>query len=220
MADIQFWLSYNNGAEKFRLPVNPESIAVTSPFSYDEVVVSQLGSISLFGERGSQDFSFSSFLPKNYAPYCNYTPLPDPWATIAMLERWRDSRTPIQLTITGTPINLSVTIRDIQYEAEKFGASGDIYYTIDFKEYKFVNVRTVTVEAGKAITAPATTARPTTTVVPKTYTVSSSESLWTIAKKVYGDSSYREKIYQANIKTIGANRNLIYPGMKLVLPAK
>ncbi|MGM0846887.1 MAG: LysM peptidoglycan-binding domain-containing protein [Bacillota bacterium] len=220
MADIQFWLSYNNGAEKFRLPVNPESIQVNSPFSYEEVNVSQLGTVSLFGERGSQDFSFSSFLPKHYAPYCNYTNLPEPWTVIEMIEKWRDSRKPIQLTITGTPINIPVTIRDISYDAERFGSPGDIYYSLALKEYKTVNVRTVTVENGKAISVPPTTQRPTTTVQPKTHTVVKGENLRTIAKKIYGDMSYYEKIYQANKSTIGSNRNLIVPGMKLVLPNK
>jgi LysM repeat protein len=52
----------------------------------------------------------------------------------------------------------------------------------------------------------------------KVYTVVPGDSLWKIAQSFYGDGSQSERIYQANKGVIGANRNLIHPGQKLIIP--
>ncbi len=53
---------------------------------------------------------------------------------------------------------------------------------------------------------------------PKTYVVKKGDSLWSIAKRIYGDGSKWRKIYEANKKVIGKNPNTIFPGQKLVIP--
>lgn len=210
---VEFWLTYNNGKEKIRLPVNPESITVSSPFGYEDINVNQLGEITIIGERELKEYSFESFLPRDYNPtYCEYTNIPKPWDVVKTLERWRDSRKPCRLIITGTPINTPVTIRDFEYEPDKAGSPGDIYFSITLKEYRFVSF------ARAQPNKPPQKTRPGSRSKPKTYVVKKGDCLWKIAQRFYGKGSEWRKIYEANKKVIGKNPNLIYPGQKLVIP--
>ena len=51
-----------------------------------------------------------------------------------------------------------------------------------------------------------------------TYTVKSGDSLWKIAKQLYGSGADWKKIYEANKDVIGSNPNLIYPGQTFTIP--
>lgn len=221
MAKIQFWLSFNNGAERLQLPVNPSNISINSPHGYEDISVSQLGEYTVIGERGLKEFSFSSFLPRDYnESYCEYTNLRNPWSIIETLERWRDSRKPIRLTITGTPINYAVTIRDFSYEAEKAGNVGDIYYSFTLKEYRFINVSKVSVSPQRAKKITSNPRPNLASTKAKVYEVKKGDTLYKIASKsnVFGDGSKWRELYEANKKTIGNNPNLIKVGQKLVIP--
>lgn len=51
-----------------------------------------------------------------------------------------------------------------------------------------------------------------------TYTVKPGDSLWKIAKQLYGTGADWKKIYEANKDVIGGNPNLIYPGQTFTIP--
>src|SRR5690625_1246166 len=128
---VQFWLSYNNGAEKLRLPVNPPAVGISTSHGYHDVKISRLGEFTVIGERELDEYSFSSFFPHFYNPsYCEYDGFPSPGECINMLRRWRDSRNPIRLTITGTDINVPVTIRSLDFDEVAHGQNGDIPFSI------------------------------------------------------------------------------------------
>jgi len=141
-----------------------------------------------------------------------------------MIERWQRSGLPVRFIVTGTPINMAVTIRNFEYE-ERGGEPEDVYYTLDLKEYIFLSVAKKgdnTVSGGSvSVTMPKlnAAARPSSRQVPKSYTVKSGDSLWKIAARVYGNGDDWRKIYAQNKKVIGANPNLIKPGQKLVIPS-
>ncbi|WP_232696181.1 LysM peptidoglycan-binding domain-containing protein [Brevibacillus daliensis] len=213
---IQFWLSYNNGAERLQLPVNPESISISSSYGYEDVQVSQLGEFTVIGDANLRDFSFSSFFPRAYSPsYCEYEAIPDPWTAVETLERWRDSRKPCRLTITGTPINYAVTIRSLDIEPEKAGSPGDIYFSLALKEYKFVSIRKVDMSAtGNAKVTSPSVRPPSTKETPGTYVVKKGDTLSGIAAK---NKLNTRDLHDKNTKVIGKDPNKIYPGQKLVL---
>lgn len=217
MGAIKFWLY--NGKEKLQLPVNPESISATSPFGYEDIDVAQLGQVTVFGERLLAEYSFSAFFPSIYnSAYCEYSPIPKPWDAVNLIEKWRDKKTPIRLTVTGTPINVLVTIREFDKEVEKAGSPGDIYYSMSLTEYKTSTPKKIATTATSKPATKSTTTRSSSKTTPKTYTVKKGDCLSKIALKYYGKSEYWRKIYDKNKKLIGKNPNLIYPGQKLVMP--
>jgi nucleoid-associated protein YgaU len=216
---IQFHLSFDNGRERLWLPVNPPSIKISDTHGYQDVEAAQLGEYTVIGKRKATEFTFSSFFPRDYNPsYCAYTPLIDPWDCVNMIKRWMRSGSPIRLTVTGTPINYAVTIRSFDYEPERGGSPGDIYFDITLKEYVFVNVRPLTYDSDKTRFDSTTTTRPDTEDKPSSYLVKSGDSLFNIAHAMYGNGDKWRTIYNANKTVVGVNPNLIRTGQRLVIP--
>lgn len=52
----------------------------------------------------------------------------------------------------------------------------------------------------------------------RTYTVKKGDNLWKISQRFYGDGRQWETIYQANVKVIGPDPDLIQPGQVLTIP--
>ena len=220
----EFWLSYNNGAEKLRFPVPPPVINVSSPFSNTDIDIVNGKEFTIIGDRQLKEFSFASFLPRDYnSTYCDYVDIPDPYKFVNWIERWRNSKRPLRFIVTGTNINVAVTIRDFPYDLERAGEPGDIYFSIVLKEYEFLKLgKKVDVTKPKSPTKP--TGRPPVVnkgnAKPKagTYTVKSGDTLQKIAHKELKNVNRWREIFNANKKVIGNNPDKIKVGMKLVLP--
>lgn len=215
---VEFWLSFNSGAEKLRLPVNPPSLNVQSPFGNTDVDISQFGEFTIIGERGATDLSFDAFFPREYnASYCEYTDFPTPAECVRTIERWRNERKPLRLVVTGTDVNLPVTIRDFSYEVQRAGSPGDIYYSMSLREYRFLNAKTAPIDVtATSKKAPAKVRPPVvnkgTPKPAQSYVIKSGDTL----SKAFG-KDWR-KVYEANRKVIGSNPNAIKVGQKLVIP--
>lgn len=225
---IQFWLSYDNGKEQLRLPVNPESISMSSPFGYEDIAVQRLGEYTVIHDRGLREFSFSSFFPRDYNEgYCEYSDMPEPSEAVSRLERWRDEKKSIRLTVTGTKVNTLVTLRELESEVEKSGSPGDIYYSMTLKEYRPISIRkieesktAVSSSSSPPVTVSSQDKRPSDKPKEDTYTVKSGDTLYKIAARpnVLGDGSKWRDLYNTNKSVIGDNPNVIKPGQKLVIP--
>lgn len=128
---MEIWFK---GSRKIRIPVLPPEYTVSSAQNNQVVNVIGLGDVVLKGKRGLRSISFSSFFPKRYdADYCEFTNLKSPKAYVEAVEKIKRSGT-VKLIITGTPINFRCTIESFEW-GENDG-TGDIDYTITFREYR------------------------------------------------------------------------------------
>jgi nucleoid-associated protein YgaU len=51
-----------------------------------------------------------------------------------------------------------------------------------------------------------------------TYITQEGDTLWAIAQRLYGDGAQWQRIYNANVGTIGANPNYMRAGWRLTIP--
>lgn len=224
---LQFWLSFNNGAEKIQLPVNPPEIRIVSGYNWTDINISQLGEYSIPSGHSLTEITLESFFPRDYNPsYCETENILKPLDYVAKIARWKESKKPIRLVVTNTWVNYAMTIRNFTFE-ERAGSPGDIYFTLELREYRFIKLTPVGPAVSKdtglktVIKAAPKPPRPNEKELPKTYTVKTGDSLTKIVQRLrtqgYKDLTV-EKLYQANKNVIGRNKNLIKPGQKFVIP--
>lgn len=209
---MEFWLSFNNFAERLQLPVNPREFRVRVGNKNSVIDIQALGELNLIGGEKLAEAQLESFFPAQWAPYCATTNIPIPFDAVMLIEKWRRSGRPVRLIITETPVNLACAIEDFEYGER--GGSRDMDYTLLLREYRFIAVRKV---GGESTPAGAKAPRPDARTTAKTYVVKPGDSLFLIAKRVYGDGSRWRALYEANKSTIGPDANLIKPGQKLVV---
>lgn len=183
---MEFWLSYNNGAERLQLPVNPDEILIGNGSQTTTVNVAGIGEVSIINDPVLKTFDFSSFFPAHWAPFCSYRDLPDPKSAAAQISAWKATGKPIRFIVTETAWNFAVTIEDWTYR-EQGGDVGTIYFDLSLREYKFITIRKLdekTDGAGKkSVSLNATKARPSTKTTPARYKIKPGDSLWKIAQK-------------------------------------
>lgn len=219
MAEI--WLSYNNKAEEFQLPVNPPELVVGNGSQNESVSVHRLGEATIIQDPVLKTFTFSSFFPQEFGPYCEVTEgeLKEPWHYVEILERWKNTGWPIRFIVTSSPINFPVTIENFTYR-ERGGDVGTLYFDLSLKEYKFIKVRTIEEKKDpatgqKTVTTSNKGQRPNEKAPAKTYTVKSGDNLYNIAMKELKDAT--------KYKTIASLNGIrppytIKPGQVLKLP--
>lgn len=142
-----------------------------------------------------------------------------------LFEVWRKKKVPVRF-IAGCVndedklhednINNLVLIEELTI-TEKAGEEGDKYVTftlLEYREYGKALPKVNKVTGKKENAAAASQANPKSSGY---YVVKSGDSLWTIAKKYYGDGAKCNIIYNANKDKL-KNPSLIYPGQRLKIP--
>jgi nucleoid-associated protein YgaU len=185
--------------------------------------------INVLKSPGLSDVSFELLLPQVSYPFASSAQTADYY--LSLFERLKTSKEPFQWILTrakpnGTSLfsnNLTVGMEDYQItdDAEQ---GFDIKVKVSLKQYRAYGTKTVTIQpttsATETPTATVSAAPRETTSAPTatTYTVTSGDCLWNIAKKYLGDGSKYTEIYELNKDKI-KNPNLIYPGQVLTLPS-
>lgn len=211
---MEFWLSYNNFAERLQLPVPPPEYEYIESNQNETVNILGLGDIIQITGEGLAEIEISSHFPAHRVPYAQYY-LGDPYEAVRTIERWKRTKRPIRLIITETPVNLACTIETFTWGER--GGSRDVNYSLKLREYRFIQVQQITPTPAQTAGLKTASTRSDTREQPKTYTVKAGDSLYLIAKKVLGDGSKWQAIYAKNKSTIGPNPNLIKPGQVLTL---
>lgn len=208
---MDIYLSFNNLAEVLRLPVLPQEFTAVTGLNNKTVEVIGLGELGIIGNRKLHEITIESFFPKHYSSYCRYKNIPEPYDAVGLISKWRDTKRPIRLNITETPINLPCMIESWEH-GQRGGQPGDIYFTLKLKEYRFINIRKITEENGQLKT---NDDRPDERETPKTYIVKEGDNLLLICKRIYGGDGKLNDFYEKNKETIGPDPDLIKPGQVL-----
>lgn len=210
---MEIWLRQNK--KSFRFAILPSEYKLTSESDNTQVNINKLGEINLIGKRKLKAVSFSSIFPKQKYSFCQYSTFPTPKESVKTIEKMKNNGV-LSLTMTGTPINMDCTIESFTW-GENDGTK-DINFTLEFKEYRKVKVKTSKrkEKVTKKVTA-AATQRTAKAVNSTTYTVKKGDCLSMIAKNLTGSSANWRAIYNQNKGVIGDNPNLIYPGQNLVI---
>lgn len=217
---MDFYIKYSD-SEMLRLPVTPSNFTIQAGNNTQNITVTNIGEVSLWGPEKLRSISIQGFFPYRYhSSYCSYKGFPKPWDCVATINKWRNSGKPVRLLIIDrkkdVDINIEMLIETIDTSMKD--ASGDVYFTLAFREYRRIQAEQI--KGSQNVT----TTRPTPPSVPstpssgqRTHKVGKGDSLWSIAKKYYGDGSKYPNIYNANKDKI-KDPNLIHIGWVLVIP--
>lgn len=127
-------LTFQSGG-MLQLPILPEKLKVSSPGKNKTATVLGIGEV-LLRLKGLRSVSWDSFFPASSAPYVTGSII-TPVEAVRAIQSARDSREPVQFTLSGSDldINTQMGVEDFSYD-ERFGAVGDIYYSIKLSEWK------------------------------------------------------------------------------------
>lgn len=221
---VDIYIREKDGNREIRVPILPEEIQVSygegTFVTYD---IMNKGEVAEPAGVGLAEISWKSEFPGIYRTDTSmiHGARQYPQAFIQIIKSWRKNGTPLNLLVTGYPINVDVYVKG--YTENISGAFGDVPYEIKFIEKKDITLNKTTVKT----TTPASTKRPAAKTTK--YTIKSGDTLWGIAKKFLGSGTKWELIYNAN-KTIieqtakkygkssSNHGNWIYPGVTLTIP--
>lgn len=215
MKGYSIWLSWNNQAEGFQIPVNPESIEIGDGNGSKTYDVIGLGEISVIKSPKLTDFSFSSFFPTKGKRVAlldrgiQYDPLvvgdylfDKPEIYVEHILRWMGTKRPIRFVFIGDSfiINEAVSIESFQWK-DVAGSNGDIEYTLNLKKYVFYAAQKAikVADSNQEITLQKESpARQDERQASGTYSLVAGDSLWKVAQKIYNDGARWKEIQQYN----------------------
>jgi nucleoid-associated protein YgaU len=182
---LDIFIKWDNELNSIQLPINPESFEQSVSQNNTSLYIHELGEINLKGKRALKQVSWSSFFPAQDYNFCRCVPM-DPFYYTRVLEALLENNTTVHVIITTTDINMYCTIEEFTHgEADR---SGDVSYSITFKEYREV-------QGG---------VRTSKDKVPVTYLWRSGDTWPKVTKAVLGDSAGWEAQKSANKKIIKA----------------
>nr|DAK94144.1 MAG TPA: tail assembly protein [Caudoviricetes sp.] len=147
---MDFTLSYNNKEEVLVFPVVPNGGIQLSRDQENQAFDGINHELQALGNMKLATFSITSFFPlKRYSFLRPYSSI-NGWHYVRVIEAVRKRKIPfraLHLDNNGQEVfNLPVTVESFEYWLDQ---SGDIGYTIDFKEYRFANGSAATLSKPK-----------------------------------------------------------------------
>ena len=191
---MEFWIKTEN--EAIQLPVPPSDFEKAIGIDNSTTNIIGFGEVNILGKKKLSTIPIKTFWPNQQYDFCDCNVTLKPYEFVNKIEEIIDSLKPIQVIITGTPINMLCSIDNFTY-GENDG-SGDVYFTLDLKEYKNITIKeTTSNETNKNTDLKARNSKST----PANYKVIKGDSLYIISKKVYGTGErWKELQSKNNIK--------------------
>lgn len=213
-------LSFNNREEGFILPVEPQINEFSEMQHTSKLNIINLGEINLIGKRGLVRVSISSIFPGEKSPF-KKSWMKTATEYLRLLRKWKESGKPIRVIIPEAELNMAMVIESFNY---RMTPSGNINYSLELSEYRFLNVSSKKADNMKKVSK--TTGlkeRTNPQAKSKSYIVKPGDCLWEIARRTLGDGAKFSEIYKANQSLIdsrnaNADTYTIYPGQELIIP--
>jgi len=131
---MEFWLT--QGSETLRLPVPPPNYAIKKSLNNSTIIVEGLGEVSFIGKPKLAEIpTIQSFFPTRIYNFCQYKTFPTPKECTDLIEKWMLSGKPIRYLVTGA-INTECSIESFEYGVRD--GTGDVYFSLELKEYKAI----------------------------------------------------------------------------------
>lgn len=209
----QFWLG------EILLPISPERVTITTGSQNETLSLVDGSEINIINSPKLRVIKFEAIIPYREYPFAEYlNGYVDGDIYREKIEALKNNGSKFQFVITrqrGKRVFHYTDIRSAIEEMTVTEASEngfDIKIALTLREYKEFGAKFITDQTGAVPRQQdnAPTAK-------GSYTVLNNDSLWKIAKKLYGDGSKWKDIYSANTSVI-ANPNVIKAGMSLVIP--
>lgn len=204
------WLSFNNRAQEFQVPINPEQLEIGDTGQGKTYEVVGLGEINVIKNPRLAEYSWSGIFPARRYPWVVSAQLLPPFQYVDYVQRWMATGRPIRFVFIGASfgINTPASIESFQWR-EVAGADGDIEYSIKLKRYTFYAAQRVQVAAASASTIHVEPPpRPDDRQPPETYTLVAGDTLWELAQRFLGDGSRWPEIQRLNAITDAQIRSL------------
>lgn len=130
--------SANNREEVIILPVVPE-IEMDKPQENERFQTINNGTLNLIGDEGLRTFSITSIFPSKEYPWMKPGSVAEPFRYVDFFNKWRARKVPLRI-VTSKPdgtewFNMPVLIDNFNYRVRR---NGDIAYTLECSEYRFV----------------------------------------------------------------------------------
>lgn len=134
---MDIFLSINNREQVIQLPVIPEQFKISSGMNNQVYDTIGQGEIKLIGMASLKGITLDSYFPTKDYTFLRSTEHMG-WEYVNIIEAWKARRIPIRLIITDTKINMPCSIEKFEYGPQD--GSGDVYYTLELSEFKFVSL--------------------------------------------------------------------------------
>ena len=216
-----------NDKHIFRFPILPSTINIQDYAIINDSNITGLGDVAIFGGKGLRTIEISSFFPnpKRKYKFVNYPNYPKQWDCVSKIRGYMNNGEVMRFIVTGTEINFQVRITDFTFSQQD--GTGDVYYTINLKEYREIKISSTTPVKRKTDNKNRTSSKDKNNNKNKTSTkskqtihiVKKGDTLYDIAKKYYGKGSSYKKIIEKNkSKYPSLTKNTkIKAGWKLVI---
>lgn len=129
-----------------QIPVNPEELKIKHSADNEIAHSISLGEITQMSFPKLSNVNFQSFFPRDTnRSYVIGKTAQAPDAYVSMFRKIMDGKEPCRLIISDVGINFLATIESFEH-SRKAGIHEDVYYQIEFKEYKMLKARFVKIE--------------------------------------------------------------------------
>ena len=178
-------ITITKGTDSTTLPVAPEKYEISDSWNNEELNINQLGLITLIGKRALKKVTISSFFPIEDYDFLvpDSTRFDDPWEYVKKLAGWRGKVLQFAISDTSSYVSWQCVIDGDFIYGE--AGSGDVNYSITFKEYKAASSKRSTKDVRKL-----------------NYTTKKDDTMSKICKQKLGKSSQHKTMYKQNKKKI------------------